>query len=77
MQFEVTDDDRVRAYVKKLDRFQVFADPRARGRIDFCVYPQKRRKLPRYSSFHLRDEWKIDLQQKFDSRLTQALRTFD
>ena len=77
LQFEVTNHDRATAYIKKLESFQVFADPRARGRIDFCVYPEKRRKLPRYSSFYLRDEWKIELQQKFDSRLAQALRVFD
>ncbi|RJP18348.1 MAG: hypothetical protein C4520_14565 [Candidatus Abyssobacteria bacterium SURF_5] len=74
--FSIATDDNVRQYVLDLEDHVVFADPRIEGQITFNVYrkPLPRRKGHRrlYQSFYIRDNWKNDLQGKFETRLERA-----
>ena len=75
--FKRTIDANVRSYIQETDDFIVYADPRARGRIEFRVYSKK--KKPRrlfgllHTSFDLQDRWKNDLTGEYKAKLDEAV----
>ncbi len=75
--FKLSIEGNVRAWTQEIDDLIVYADPRARGRIDFNVY-SKMKKPKRlfgssHSSFHLQDSWRNDLLGKYKTRLEDAI----
>jgi hypothetical protein len=74
-------DGNVVAYKFRQEAYVVLADPRAAGKLRFCVYDERRAgRLPRlcarrYSEFYLLDSWRTDLVAKFQARLAKAIAT--
>jgi hypothetical protein len=72
----------IKSYTGEVGDFLVYADPREKGKITFRVYPKpplgKNRtsrvagSIPRV--FHLMDRWKHEIQNKYESRLKEAIR---
>jgi hypothetical protein len=70
---------RVKSYVVERGEWVVYADPRAKGRIDFTAYrkplPQIRRR-PRnenIGTFQLQDSVERDIQSYYEKQLTEAI----
>ena len=70
-----------RAFMRPMDSFVVYADPRRLGVISFTIYreadakPRKLRRVPPRARgwFSLKDAWRNDLGKKFDAALIAAL----
>jgi hypothetical protein len=77
--FVISTEKNVRQYMLDFTDFNVFADPREKGKITFSVYktPISKRKRswkgPSYQSFSLQDNWKRSIQQKFQQMLLSAV----
>lgn len=69
--FQVQVNGRIKAYTQEHDKHVVYADPRAKGRIEFYVYPkhQKPRRTRFRRSFYMLDTWKHDLKGKYLARV--------
>lgn len=77
--FEFRIEGRVRSYTKQVGEYCVYADPRARGAIDFRVYKGtagNARRRAYYRVFKIQDAWKHDLPAKFEARLAEALTNY-
>jgi hypothetical protein len=74
-------ENNVRQYVLDLSDFIVFADPRAKSKIEFRVYKtpissrRGSRKRPTSQSFCLRDNWTKNIQRQFQGMLSVAVET--
>jgi hypothetical protein len=82
LQFRVLTADRVRSYVDERDEIIVYADPRAKGAIEFNAYRRRaskskssRPKFSRIGTLRLPDRWKNDLGKKYDEWLAMLTAT--
>jgi hypothetical protein len=82
LHFRVLTVDRVRSYVDERDEIFVYADPRAKGAIEFSAYMRRgskskssRPKFSRIGSFRLPDRWKNDLGKKYEGWLAMLTAT--
>jgi len=75
LDFEKKVEGNITSYIHTNNDFDVYADPRWPGRIDFHVYTKSTagRRFANLTSFFLRDDWKTDISGKFQKRLMKAI----
>jgi hypothetical protein len=72
--------DRVKSYIDEQDRYLVYADPRAKGRIEFTAYVRPALKKTKgakvkyrsIGTFRIPDTWKNDLFKKYKDWVVKA-----
>lgn len=78
--FEIDVDRNVKSYTSESDTFIVYADPRRKYQIGFCIYlkqfAQVRAESP-IDYFGLSDRWTNSIEQKYQNRLLRTIREAD